>query len=499
MPVTLATSAAELAARYDVVVIGAGPAGMAAATEAASRHARVLLADENPAPGGQIYRAITRAHPETANLLGKSYTEGLPLARAFLDCGADYAPGATVWSLQPGTAHEADTGVGLTLGGQARMIGAGRVIMATGAIERPMPVPGWTLPGVMTAGAAQIALKSASAIPKGRIVLAGCGPLLYLLANQLADAGAQIVALLDTSDRGRWRALLPHLPSFALSPYLAKGLYLLAAAHRKVPVISGVQDIAISGQDRAEKLRYRTRNGAHEIAADTVLLHQGVIPAINLASAAGCELVWDQEQRCFRPLTDDCGRTSLAGVFCAGDGAGIGGAGHAAIAGRIAALSALADMRIGNEAELAQGAQTARRQARRLLRGRSFLDRLYRPAQQFLAPRDPGTIICRCEEISAGTLRDTVRLGVPGPNQLKTFLRCGMGPCQGRMCASTVTEIMAEEQGRDPADIGTYRLRFPVKPLRLAELAAMPQHAAAISAVTGHSSTPSEQHRKEEQ
>ncbi|WP_155095722.1 NAD(P)/FAD-dependent oxidoreductase [Paracoccus aestuariivivens] len=490
------TAAADLADRYDIVVIGAGPAGMAAATEAASHDVRVLLCDENPAPGGQIYRAITRNRPVAFKLLGASYAEGLPLVQRFLDCRADYAAGATVWSLQ-GAHPESEPEIGLTLGGSARRIRAGRVILATGATERPMPVPGWTLPGVMMAGAAQIALKSASAVPQGRIVLAGCGPLLYLLANQLSDAGAHIVALLDTSDRRQRWAAIQHLPSFAASPYLRKGLSLLVSAYRRIKVIGGVQDIAVSGQDRAEKVRFSTRKKQHVIEADTVLLHQGVIPAINLTSAAGCELVWDDAQHCFRPVVDGVGRTSVPGIICAGDGAGIGGARHAAVAGRIAAMTATTDLRIGTDPDCARQLSALQRRARYLLRGRRFLDLLYHPAPQFRAPRDPDTIVCRCEEIRAGTLRQAVGLGVPGPNQLKTFLRCGMGPCQGRMCAPTVTEIMAEMQGKSPAEVGTYRLRAPVKPLRLAELAAMPHTPAAIQAVAGHAPSDFQPNRKE--
>ncbi|PWE53313.1 FAD/NAD(P)-binding oxidoreductase [Metarhizobium album] len=556
MSMRVVTEAGQLALHYDLVVVGAGPAGLSAATEAAAAGASVLVADENLAPGGQIYRGITRNTPERQDFFGKDYWKGRAITDAFAASSVDYAAATTVWSLDAATsplsssprrgeggpkgrmrgpsgqvlpcdapsppcrdllpagekgqaapshsicdspASGEKTGVatlGLTLAGAARMVSARAVILATGAMERPMAVPGWTLPGVMSAGAAQIALKSVSGIPAGRIVLAGCGPLLYLLADQLLRAGADIAALLDTADSKQRMAALRHLPDFLLSPYVAKGLSLLLGVRRRARVISGVTELAIAGSNHAEGVRFRAGGRQDAIAADCVLLHQGIIPGINLASAAGCTIEWNDTQRAFQPWTDSHGRTSLAGVLSAGDGAGIGGAEHAAVCGRIAALAALADIGLLSSSQSAGRLAGLEKKRQTYRRGRTFLDTLYRPARQFLAPPDPDTMVCRCEEVRAGTLRQVIALGVPGPNQLKTFVRCGMGPCQGRMCASTVTEIMAEERGVSPAEIGTYRLRAPVKPLRLAELGALPQTPAAVFAVTGR--TP-EQHSLEEE
>lgn len=478
--------AAQLSPEYDLLVVGAGPSGLSAATEAAAAGASVLVADENLAPGGQIYRAITRNSPEQQDFLGKDYWKGRTITGAFAASPVDYAASATVWSLEAATAPGGTARLGLTLGGAALMVGARAVILATGAMERPMPVPGWTLPGVMSAGAAQIALKSVSGIPGGRIVLAGCGPLLYLLADQLLRAGADIAVLLDTSEGKQRMAALRHLPDFLRSPYIAKGLSLFLSVRRRIRVISGVTELAVTGQLKADGVAFSRGNGRRQtIAADCVLLHQGIIPGINLASAAGCAIDWNEVQRAFQPRTDRHGRTSLAGVFLAGDGAGIGGAEHAACAGRIAALAVLTDLGLLASAETSLRLAALERQRQVFRRGRVFLDTLYRPARLFLAPPAPETAVCRCEEVRAGTLRQVIGIGVPGPNQLKTFLRCGMGPCQGRMCASTITEIMAAERGVSPAEIGTYRLRAPVKPVKLAELAAMPQTPDAVFAVTG--------------
>ena len=478
-----------LSPEYDIVIVGAGPAGMSAAIEASGSGARVLVVDENAGPGGQIYRSITSNTRQSNDVLGNDYWAGRDIAEAFGRSDTGYAAGATVWSLEPALAGPRRLSVGVSLRGRAAMVGADAVILATGAIERPFPIPGWTLPGVMSAGAAQIALKSAGIVPKGRIVLAGCGPLLHLVASQLLAAGADIAALLTTTDKGGKFAALRHLPDFLRSAYLRKGLKLMREVHRHVPVRSGVQSLSIEGIEKAEAVCFSQGRGNSRIEADCVLLHQGVIPAINLASAAGCALEWDDEQRAFVPSSDTMGRSSVDGILLAGDGAGIGGAQYAALSGRKAALTALEDLGRVAPQESARRRKTIESGQRIWRRGRAFLDALYAPARAYRAPADPETVVCRCEEIRAGEIRQAVALGVPGPNQLKTFLRCGMGPCQGRLCAQTVSEIIAEERCESPGTVGVFRFRSPVKPLRLGELAALPQTADAVSAVYGEQNT----------
>lgn len=472
----------QLAEHYDIAIVGAGPAGLSAAARAAELGLSVLLVDENPAPGGQIYRAITTTPVADRSVLGEDYWKGGALVSRLERTDAAYAPGCTVWSVAPAEAGGFE--LGLSLAGQARLVSAGQVILATGAQERPFPIPGWTLPGVMTAGAAQIALKASGLVPSGRTVIAGCGPLLYLLAGQLAAAGANIVAVLDTTPRRNGLTALAAFPDFLRSPYLAKGLKLMAQVRRKLPFKSGVTALAAQGTDKVTAIS-ATRAGTTEtIACDTLLLHQGVIPGINLSNAAGCAQTFDPEQHCWTPEVDDWLASSIPGIAIAGDGAGIGGAESAALRGEIAALDAARRLGRISEAQRDERAAPVRAGLVRSLRGRRFLDLLYRPAESFLAPPADETIVCRCEEVTAGQIRDTAsRLGVTGPNQMKAFLRCGMGPCQGRLCGPTVVELIAQARNVSPAEVGYYRLRPPVKPITLAELAALPPTETAIKAV----------------
>jgi len=462
------TQASDLASSYDLVVIGGGPAGLAAASLAARAGLATVLFDENPGVGGQIYRGITSTPVTNRAVLGEDYWAGAELAADAKASGVVIATGATVWSLDPSLQ------VGVTIGGRTRVIQAKRVIAATGALERPFPIPGWTLPGVMTVGAAQTALKAQGLVPKGRTVMAGAGPLLWLLAAQLLRAGARVEAILDTAPRVNWLRALLHAPDFAFSPYWSKGLALLREVKAKVPVIR-TATLAALGDDRLREVAFDGRR----LPADLLLLHQGVVPNVNLAMAAGIEHRWNERRLCFEPVLDEDLGSSVPGIAVAGDGAGIAGGTAAAERGRIAALAAVRALK----PEVAvPDTQAVRQKLRREERGRAFLDWLYRPGEQLRLPAGD-VIVCRCEEVTAGQVRAAVDLGCEGPNQMKAFLRCGMGPCQGRLCGLTVSELIAQRRGVSPDVVGHYRLRPPVKPITLGELASLPISEAERRAV----------------
>lgn len=479
-------SVAELAARYDLLVVGAGPAGLAAAATAAALGLSTILVDENRTPGGQIYRGITTTPLVDRAVLGSDYWRGEAITGAFAASSASYVPGGSIWALGPVPDAAGSAAVfeaGLSLDGRTRLFEAAQVIVATGALERPFPIPGWTLPGVMTVGAAQIALKTAGIVPGGRVVVAGCGPLLHLLTAQLRAAGAPVTTVLDTTPRGNWRAALPHAADFLASPYLAKGVRLLAAARRGTRVVHGVTALSAVGDGRVTGVTYSQGDREGRVECDLLLLHQGVVPNANMSNALGCRQVWSEDQLCWLPTLDDWFASSVAGIAIAGDGGGIAGAESAALRGRIAALGAAARLGRIAEAERDSRARPIRAELARAGRGRRLLDALYRPAKAFRAPPDRSTVVCRCEEVTAGQIRDAVALGVSGPNQLKAFLRAGMGPCQGRLCGLTVSEIIAEERRVPVAEVGGYRLRAPFKPVTLGELASLPKTEAARQAV----------------
>jgi NADPH-dependent 2,4-dienoyl-CoA reductase/sulfur reductase-like enzyme len=472
----IGTADAAKAASYDVVIVGAGPAGLAAAATTAGVGLATLLLDENATPGGQIYRAVTATPVGKRSILGEDYWAGEPLVVEARASGAQIVHGATVWSL------DATRELGVSMGGVSRLLQARRVILATGALERPFPIPGWTLPGVMTAGAVQTLLKASGLVPEGRLVLAGTGPLLWLLAAQVLRAGGRIEALLDTTPKRNYLRALPHAPGFLLSPYLAKGLALRREVARQVRIVRGVTQIRALGSGRLVEVAYVAGSGAEQrLAADVLALHQGVVPNVNLAMAASIAHRWDRVQLCWVPELDGLGNSSLPGIAIAGDGAGIGGALAAQTRGRLAGFDAVQALAPEHIPRLTDR-QVLDQAMARAERGRAFLDQLFSPPPQFRMP-EGDTIVCRCEEVTAAQVVEAVAMGAAGPNQLKAFLRCGMGPCQGRMCGPTVTELIAATRGMAPEDIGYYRLRPPVKPITLAELANMVHTDRAIEAV----------------
>ena len=445
----------------DLAIIGAGPAGMAAAALGAELGLDTLLIDEQDGPGGQIYRAVDRA-PDSSPL-GADYLAGRRLAAALRASDARYRPATMVWHIDPdGTLSFAADGVSET-------VTARRILLAAGAIERPVPIPGWTLPGVMTVGAAQILLKTADLVPEGRTVLAGQGPLLYLAALQLARAGAPPLALLETTPHANYHAAVRRLAGLWPGRHvLGKGLGLMLAVRRAgIPVRRGVRGLRAFGRRRVEGVAWE----GGEIAADHLFLHEGVIPNTQISLALQLAHRWDEAQLCWRPVVDEWGRTSLPNIAIAGDGGGIAGAEAAALSGRLAALDAAAALGRLDITERDRRAQPIRAALAREQAIRPFLDALYRPSRSVLAPAEDDTIACRCEEVSVGHIRRAVRLGAPGPNQLKAFTRCGMGPCQGRICGPIVSAVIAEARGVTIAEIGTYRPRAPYKPITVGTIA----------------------------
>ncbi len=453
--------------RYDIAIVGAGPAGMSAAAKAAELGLSVALLDEQPRAGGQIYRDVDKAAPRRGDILGLDYSYGSTLTRALRRDGIDHIAGAVVWAIEDGFK------ISFTKDQRGAQIDAERVLLATGALERPMPIPGWTLPGVMTAGAGQILLKQSGVLARNAVLI-GSGPLLYLIAVQMIRAGTPPKALVETQSRADLLRASRHLGGALRGwPYLLKGLRMLAEIRRAgVPRHTGATHIAVEGTHRAEAVHFKSKGRAHRIGCDTVFQHHGVVPNMQAARSLGVTHDWNAAQACFAPRLDAWGGTDVPGLWITGDGAGIGGAKAAEIAGRLAALR-IAEVagRLSGPERDAQAA-SLRTQLSRELAARPFLDAAYPPYHEALAPED-ATVICRCEEVTAGDVRGYAMIGCVGPNQTKAFGRAGMGPCQGRYCGLTVTALLAAANGRTPAETGYYRIRPPLKPVTLGELAEM--------------------------
>ncbi len=456
-----------MADSVDIAVLGAGPAGMAAAVISANAGLKVAVLDDQAVPGGQIWRNVEAvAARGDLGLFGDDYAAGVDAVADFRATDVDYRPLSRVIGVEG-----ADIGgdVLYVRDGKAGRLHAKRLIIALGAYERPMPFLGWTLPGVMTAGAAQIALKTGGLLPKRPFVLAGQGPLLLLLAAQFRAAGAAPDVLLRLDDPGRkWSAGKHGLRALAGFSDLLKGLKWQRALSDDVgKTIAGVTQLEASGGDRLAAVHWQTADGmAGEAKAATLLVHDGVIPNAQLTRAMRIPHRYDAAAAAWSPEASTDGQLADTDwAYVAGDNAGILGWAAAtatgAKAGAAAAAALSAKAAVSNDVD------------RRLGRARAvrpLLDALYPPAQAFTAISDD-TVICRCEAIKAGAVREALAMGAQGPNQIKAFLRTGMGPCQGRMCAYTVAALAAEAQGTALADTDLMRLRMPTSPVTVAEMA----------------------------
>jgi NADPH-dependent 2,4-dienoyl-CoA reductase/sulfur reductase-like enzyme len=442
-----------------VVVIGAGPAGLRAAEALVRGGIRPILIDEAERPGGQIYRqppAGAARSPEA--LYGFEAKKAIALHAILPRLGdaIDYRPRTLVWNV---SAQRLDTL------GPKRPDGLDfdRLVIASGAMDRVLPFPGWTLPGVFTLGGAQIALKAQGVSIGRRVAFVGAGPLLPLVVYQYAKAGAEIAAVLDVTP---FSAKLKSAPGLlAEFGTLAKGFwYTLRNAVAGLTICSDVRAIGVEGEGRVRGLRWRDAAGIrHSVACDAVGASFGLRSETQLADLAGCAFAFDAVTRQWVPLRDAAGRSSVASVYLAGDGAGIGGADVAELQGARAALAVLEDL--GKPIDKAGVAVLDRKLARQA-RFRLALEHAYPYPAHLLDGVADDEIVCRCEGITAGTLRAAAReRDAHEMNRLKAFTRVGMGRCQGRVCGHAAAELLSRTLGRDIASIGRLRGNPPVKPI----------------------------------
>ena len=455
------------------VIVGAGPAGVRAAQALVAHGLRPVVVDEAPRWGGQIYR-----QPPEGFTRPKEALYGFEAGRADALHGAmagildkvDYRPDTLVWSAEGGK-------LDLLCNGAMSTLAYSHLIVATGAADRVLPFPGWTLPGVYTLGAAQVALKFQGCAIGSRVVFAGTGPLLYLVAYQYAKAGAAVAAVLDTASFADKAAAVPAM--LRQPALLAKGMYYLGwlRAHG-VAVHQGVELAAAEGGERVQAMRWRKSGREYAVACDAVGFGYALRSETQLADLLGCRFAYDELQRGALPERDAAGRSSVAGVYLAGDGAGIMGADAAEWAGERAALALLADN--GQQVDASRALWLENRLAR-VAGFRRGLERAFPFPAGWAAAAPDDLVVCRCEEITAGELRRCVAdTGAREMNRLKALTRVGMGRCQGRTCGVAAAEILAQACVAQPDAVGRLRGQAPIKPLPFSAAAvpAVPQEAA---------------------
>lgn len=441
-----------------VVIVGAGPAGLACASELSSAGREVVLVDDNGAAGGQYFRqlpATYRVAPNARLLRDKARFDSL--ARVLTRPGVTYLPSTVVWGA-PGKKTVAYAGPAAS-----GRVEASAIVIATGAQERSLPFPGWTLPGVISAGGCLNLAKAHGLVPTGRVVVAGNGPLVLVAAATLIAAGAEVVRVVEAQSDIR---LAPAAVSglFAAPGVLGTGIgYRARIMAARAGFRTGWMVAGARGEDRLAAVAIapvgtdgRPRRDSRQwIEAETLVVGYGLLPGAEAAGLFGCRMQHCPALNGLAPWRDDMLRTSEEGIFAIGDGAGIGGVEVALMEGRIAAHSIL-----GREVPASLAARY-----RRLDLYRRKLNLAYRMRHPLVAATDE-TTICRCEELTLGHLR--AEPGGASLNAVKTSTRLGMGRCQGRNCLHVAAPLLGL-----PADPATHpRARPPLKPVTVGRMAA---------------------------
>ena len=453
--------------RPEILVIGAGPAGLAAAIAARGAGARVTVVDERPLPGGQYFKQVLvedngvaapdRQHAEGARLIAKARAAGVEI-RAGVEIWGAYGP------------HEL---IG-TEASLVRRFNPQRLIVATGAYERGLPVPGWTLPGVMTTGSAQTLWRSYRRLVGKRVLIAGNGPLNMQVASELLAGGAEIAAVVEIAPASPLKVLPDLLAMLAASPGLVLQGLMYRTRLARVPLIYGSVVSRIEKAEGglvAQVSSYPAKDGGERrFAVDAVCLGYGFQPSNEILRALGCRHIFDETQGQFTAVVDDKGRTSLAGVFSLGDCTGLGGARAALAEGTVVGHAAAAELGHANAA-MAGTIAAALRSLGRHRRFQKALWRFYAAPRPNLELATPDTIVCRCEEITVGRVEAALAEGCPSIGELKRATRAGMGACQGRYCGMILSQLLAGKLGRNLDEDLRFAPRMPVKPVAIADIA----------------------------
>ncbi|MGI8335761.1 FAD-dependent oxidoreductase [Actinomadura scrupuli] len=459
----------------DLLIVGGGPAGISAALAASTAGLSVVLADERPTLGGQIYKqpgpGFTVTDPAA---MDRQFRYGRALIESLDGTGVDVRPRTSV------VAVEGREAVLVTEGSAAYTVTAPRMVLAPGAHDRPVAFPGWTLPGVITAGGLQTLAKTQRVLPGTRMLFAGSGPVALAFPAQLAHYGAHIVAALEAGPAPRAGDLL------GLARAARGNLALLRDAARyrglllrhRIPLRYGRIVVRAEGEGRVERVvhaavdaDWRVVPGSEQsVEADVLCVGYGFVPSLELMRLAGCDFDYQEDLGGHVVRRDEWHRTTVDGVYAAGDGAGVEGSFVAIDEGRIAGLAAAMDAGAMSPDEARAAAAPARHRLARRRALNAATTRLYRVGPGIFELSTDDTVICRCETVRGRDLAPAIE-STGDINVVKALTRAGMGPCQGRNCQRQVASLIARRHGHPVADIALATPRMPVRPVPISALA----------------------------
>jgi thioredoxin reductase len=443
----------------DVLIIGGGAGGLSAAIAARRMGAEVLVLDERKVPGGQYYKQSADGPP-----LDRQQADGAALLVDAKASGAEILDSVEIWGAFDGPLYLG------TRNGAALIIRPKTSIISTGAYERPRMVPGWTLPGVMTTGAAQTLWRSYRTLPGARVAVCGSGPLNLQVALELAQGGAQVALVTETAPHPATRPL--HLIGAGMAdPTLTlKGWNMIRQLRKNVvPLLYRTDILEIVECDNGLDVTLQGPRGDRQtVTVDALCMNFGFEPQNEILRLLGAEMTYDPafgHLRCIR--TDTC-ETTVQGIFAVGDCAGLGGALAAMVEGRIAGVAAAAKSGHDDGYNIFADQRTLGRYRR----FQKHLWHLYSVAPHSLQNAPDEVIICRCEEITMGQIRSRLKATPGHIGTLKRATRVGMGRCQGRYCGAVAARIVAETTGKPMEDFSHFAPRVPIKPVSIAAIIA---------------------------
>jgi len=461
----------------EFAIIGGGPGGIAAAIVAAGAGVKVTLLDENERLGGQIYRQFEKGFKVTdSKVLVRDHEKGLELLSQFSSMSDKirYLNKATVWGI-----FKSRTLV-FARNGTSSSLGFKNLLVATGAYDRPVPFPGWTLPGVFTAGGAQRLVKTERVLPGEKILLAGTGPLQLVLAHQILNAGGKIEAILEAGNISKnWLRIITGI--WGNWDYLKEGWrYLRHIQKVGVPLLRNYIILEVHGDGQVEEAviaevdkSWRPKPDTERtVKVDTVCLGYGLVSSTELTLLAECEHKYKLCLGGYIPVRSESMETTVPGIYAVGDGAGVAGSKVAIEEGRIAGVSIARSLDYISDVDASTRIRIFQKHLNKFNRLRRVLDEMSVPRQGLYELAKDDTILCRCEEITLKEIKKALADGTIQAKDLKRMTRIGMGACEGRMCGPALIEIMRHQPNASPKGPGCLLPRPSIKPITLGVLAA---------------------------
>ncbi|WP_196893800.1 NAD(P)/FAD-dependent oxidoreductase [Aureivirga marina] len=452
-----------------ISIIGAGPAGLSAAIQLAEYGIKSTIYDENPKIGGAIFKQPEKGlknHPlkdETTFIKAKKLFDQFENHKSDITLSMN----TEVLGVFPLTNE-----IGIAQDGVFRKISDTSLIVSTGCYERAQPFPGWTLPGIMSVGGLQLQVKCGTVKPGHKAALIGTGPLLLVAAKQLHMSGVDVVAVVEAGKRKQLVSKAFNM--IANKSLLKEGVdYVNYLKKHNIPMYYGHGVVSASGDGQVQKVVvapvddkwYPNKEKSFELEVDCIGIQYGYVPRIQFTDLLQCENSFDKHLGGSFPQVDKWQRTTIEGVYSAGDNSGVYGADVAMLEGRLAALGYLIDTRVITESEATQIAAPLIKEAQRYKKFQHSFHDFSGLKEGLLSLPEEDTIICRCENIKRSEIDRAIEAGVEEMPDLKINTRVGMGDCQGKMCGSFCREYLAHKNHKKEEDVMGLKPRFPLAPI----------------------------------